>query len=159
MRHVPQRGCLLLLSIGLLTAPIFAAELKGFYGGSGGISPEVYRFVLVEFGVDGTAIVQQNWHEKEPQVWHTHWNQNGEQVTLTFDPIKDGETPKPLLFTFKHGTLTATDWDARALGIGGPPKLTPFGGKNPKPATAAPCVSVNSRDPVSSTCPQWDSRR
>src|ERR1700756_2788406 len=112
MPHIPQRGCFVLLLLGILSiSPFtFAAELKGFYGGSGGISAEVYRFVLVEFATDGTAIVQQNWNQKEPQVWRTHWTQNGEQVTLTFDPIKDGQTPKPLLFTFKHGTLTATDW-------------------------------------------------
>jgi hypothetical protein len=150
----------LLICIFLASTSAFAEKkLKGFYGGSGGITPDVYRLVMVEFAEDGTAIVQQNWHAKDPQVWHTHWTQNGKQVKIVFDPVKNGDTPKPLLLDFKHGTLTPTDWDVTALGVGGPPKLTPFGGKNPKPVTATPCVSMNSRDPSSQNCPTWDSRR
>ena len=154
-----RRLAILMTCIALLTAPLFGEKkLKGFYGGSGGITPDVYRVVMVEFGEDGSAIVQQNWTGKDQQVWHTRWTQNGKQVKIVFDSVKDGETPKPLLFDFKNGTLTATDWDVQTLGIGGPPKLTPFGGKNPRPATAAPCQSINSRDPATNTCPTWDSR-
>src|SRR5215469_485732 len=135
-------------------------KLKGFYAGSGGISPEVHHLVFVEFATDGTAIVQQHWDaKKDPEVWHTHWTQNGKQVKIVFDPVKNGDTPKPLLMDFKNGALTATDWDATALGIGGPPKLTPFGGYNTQPGTATPCVALNSRDPTTQNCTTWDSRR
>lgn len=147
-------ACVILGSVSAVAAP----KLKGFYAGSGGMTPEVHRVVLIEFATDGTAVVQQQWHAKDLQTWRTHWTQDGKQVKIVFDPDKDGTTPKPLLFDFKNGTLTPTDWDAAALGILGPPKLTPFGGKNRQPGTATPCVSINAHDP-SQNCVTWDSRR
>ena len=87
-----------------------------------------------------------------------NWTKEGKQVKIVFDPVKDVQTPKPVLLDFKDGALTATEWDAAALGITGPPKLTPFGGKNPQPGTATPCVSMNPRDPGSQNCSTWDSR-
>ena len=44
----------------LVPVTAHADKLKGFYVGSGGITPNVSRVVLVEFATDGTAIVQQN---------------------------------------------------------------------------------------------------
>jgi len=163
MRFSVRHLCLAVLLAVTMTASglAFAAQkLKGFYAGSGGLSPDVHRLVFIEFATDGTAIVQQQWDaKKDPEIWHTHWTQDGKQVKIVFDPVKDGVTPKPLLLDFKDGTLTATDWDAIALGIGGPPKLTPFGGKNTQPGTATPCVALNSRDPTSQNCTTWDSRK
>src|SRR5215469_11864061 len=90
-----RRLAILMTCVALLTAPLFGEKkLKGFYGGSGGITPDVYRVVMVEFGEDGSAIVQQNWTGKDQQVWHTRWTQNGKQVKIVFDSVKDAETPK-----------------------------------------------------------------
>jgi hypothetical protein len=114
---------------------------------------------MIQFGSDGTAIVNQSWTGKDPQEWHSHWTQDGDQVKIVFDPAKDGKNLKPLLLNFKNGALTATDWDADALGLAGPPKLTPFGGKNPQPGTATSCVSMPSRDPSQQNCPTWSSRQ
>jgi hypothetical protein len=151
----------ILLAASLLISPhaLAAKKLKGFYGGSGGITPDVHRNVLIQFGSDGTAIVDQNWTGRPPQEWHTHWTQDGDKVSITFDLDKEGKRLKPLLLDFKNGALTATDWDADALGLGGPPKLTPFGGKNPQPGTATSCVSMNARDPSSQNCQTWSSRQ
>ena len=75
------------LLVALLVSPLaFAAEkLKGFYSGSGGISEDVHRVVLVQFATDGTAMLQQTWVNKDPQTWHTHWVQKDKVVTMTFD--------------------------------------------------------------------------
>jgi hypothetical protein len=149
----------LALFAAFVCAPLHAAEkLKGFYSGSGGFTAEVHRVLLVQFASDGTAILQQTWDNKPTQTWHAHWAQDGKEVKVTFDPVQGQTTPAPLQMTLNHGTLTATNWDAGTLGPLGPPKLAPFGGKNPQRTTVAPCQSLNSRDP-SADCVTWDSRR
>jgi hypothetical protein len=149
---------MLALSAAFAATPLHAAEkLKGFYSGSGGITAEVHRVLLVEFGADGTAIFQQTWESRPQQTWHAHWARDGKEVTVTFDPITDQTTPTPLKMKLDHGTLTATSWDAAALGPLGPPKLEPFGGKNIQRVTAGTCQSLNSRDP-SAECVTWSSR-
>ena len=149
----------LALIAGFAVPPLHAAEkLKGFYSGSGGFTAEVHRVLLVQFAADGTAILQQTWDNKPTQTWHAHWVQDGKEVKITFDSVKDQPTPTPLELKIDHGTLTATSWDAAALGPLGPPKLAPFGGKNPLRGTVATCQSLNSRDP-SADCVTWDSRR
>ena len=47
----------------VLLVPVSAPadKLKGFYSGSGGVTQEVHRIVMIEFATDGTAIIQQNW--------------------------------------------------------------------------------------------------
>jgi hypothetical protein len=146
------------LTVATLSGSANAAEkLKGFYSGSGGISAEVHRVLLIDFAADGTALLQQHWHEKTPQTWHAHWTQKGKLVQVIYDPIKDQPTPDPLLLTLKHGTLTPTSWDTATLGPLGPPKLAPFGGDNPQVTSVASCQALNSQDP-SKSCITWDSR-
>jgi hypothetical protein len=142
-----------------VSVPLHAAEkLKGFYSGSGGFTAEVHRVLLVQFAADGTVILQQTWDNNKPtQTWHAHWAQDGKEVKITFDSVKDQPTPTPLMMKIDHGTLTATSWDAAALGPLGPPKLAPFGGKNIQRTTVSTCQSLNSRDP-SADCVTWDSR-
>jgi hypothetical protein len=148
----------LALSVTTLSSVAHAADkLNGFYSGSGGFSQDVHRVVLIEFAADGSAIVEQNWHEKDPQIWLTHWKRNKKVVTLTYDAAGDKPTPDPLVFNFKHDTLTATSWDA-TLGVLGPPKLTPFGGKIPQVTSVASCQALNTTDPTKN-CITWDSRR
>ncbi len=143
----------------ILSLPAHAAEqLKGFYSGSGGISEEVHRVLLVEFAADGTAILQQSWQGKDPQTWHAHWTQEKKLVKITFDAVKDKPTPEPLVLNINHGTLIPTSWDVTALGPLGPPNLAPFGGKNIKHASVAACQSLNTQDPTQN-CVTWDSRR
>jgi len=134
-----------------------ADKLKGIYSGSGGLTAEVHRVLMVEFGEDGTAILQQTWQGKDPQVWHARWAKEGNQVTITFDPVKDQPVVKPLVCEMKRGTLTPTSWDTDALGILGPPKLTPFGGKNPQQQSVSTCQSMNVGNP-SQNCTTWNSR-
>jgi len=142
-----------------VSVPLHAAEkLKGFYPGSGGITAEVHRVLLVQFAADGTVILQQTWDNKPTQTWHAHWAQDGKEVKITFDPVKDGTTPTPLAMKIDHGTLTATSWDATALGPLGPPKLAPFSGKNVQKNTVSTCQSLNSRDP-SADCVTWSTRQ
>ena len=142
-----------------VSMPLHATEkLKGFYSGSGGFTAEVHRVLLVQFASDGTVILQQTWDNKPTQTWHAHWAQDGKEVKITFDPAKDQPTPTPLLMKIDHGTLTATSWDATALGPLGPPKLAPFGGKNIQRTTVSTCQSLNSRDP-SADCVTWGTRR
>jgi hypothetical protein len=148
----------LALLLATLSYPVHADKLNGFYSGSGGLSQEVHRVLLVEFAADGTAILQQKWHDKDPQTWHAHWKRDKKQVTLTYDTAGDKPVPEPLVFTFKHGTLTATSWDAPTLGVLGPPKLTTFGGKTPKVTNVASCQALNTTDPTKN-CITWDSRR
>ena len=142
----------------LATSTLQGAEkLKGVYSGSGGLTAEVHRVMMVEFGEDGTAILQQNWTGKDSQVWHARWMQDGKKLTITFDAVKDTPTIAPLLCDLKHGTLVPTSWDAKVLGVMGPPQLTPFGGKNPQQHSVATCQSLNSGNP-SHNCVTWDSR-
>jgi hypothetical protein len=61
------------------------------------------------------------------------------------------------MFNFKRGTLTPTSWDATALGILGPPKLAPFGGKNVQQDSVASCTNLYATTP-GHNCVRWDSR-
>jgi hypothetical protein len=149
----------LLLFVAALSPFAHAAEkLKGFYSGSGGISAEVHRVLLVEFAADGTAILQQKWHNKDPQTWHANWKQDRNKVTITFDPAKHNPVPDPLILNIKHGTLIPASWDVTTLGVLGPPQLTPFGGNIPKVSSVASCQSLNTSDPTRD-CVTWGSNR
>ena len=164
MRTHPVSILLIALLAALFPTPTHAADkLKGFYSGSGGFSADVHRTLLIEFAADGTAILQQKWHEKDPQTWHAHWKKEGKTVTLTYEQAKDAPNPTaplpdPLVFTFKDGKLTATKWDAPTLGVLGPPPLTAFGGKNPQGGSVASCQSLNTLDPTRD-CVTWGSNR
>jgi hypothetical protein len=160
-------AALVLAFVTLSTSAHAAEKLKTFYSGSGGISSEVHRVVVIEFATDGTAILQQKWHGKDAETWHGHWKRDGKNVTLTYDAAhgegpatasSDKPLPEALVFTFKHGTLTATSWDGTTLGPLGPPKLTPFGGKVPQVTSVASCQALNTTDPTQN-CVTWDSRR
>ena len=146
------------LAIVLVAGPANAGKLKGFYTGSGGISQDVHRVVMVQFAEDGTVMVQQNWINREPQVWHAHWTQQGKKVTITFDPKKDSPQVAPLVLNIKHGALVPETWDSGALGPLGPPTLAPFGGKNVLKHSVASCVSLANNDPSLRDCTQWETR-
>jgi hypothetical protein len=154
--HFSSIAALVLLGAMLSPAARADDKLKGFYSGSGGISPEVHRIVLIEFAADGTAILEQKWHGKHAQTWHAHWKREGKNVTLTYDAAKDSPVPDPLVIKIKNGTLVPTSWDVTTLGVLGPPKLTPFGGKNVQVNSVAGCVTLN--DPTHN-CVTWGSGR
>jgi hypothetical protein len=153
----PVRAVLTFALALLVASAAHGDKLKGFYSGSGGLTADVHRVVLIEFAEDGTALVQQNWTGKAPQTWHARWTQRGKQVTLTFDPVKDAPTPTSLALNMKNGSLIPTTWDSAALGPLGPPTLAPFGGKNVKKHSVASCMALNTNDPTQN-CVQWDSR-
>jgi|SRR5580704_2046506 hypothetical protein len=146
----------------LATQALAAGKLKGIYSGSGGIAAEVHRVLFIEFAADGTALLQQKWHDKKAQTWHAHWKQERNKVTLTYEPArdaaKDAPLPDPLIFNIKGNTLVATSWDTPTLGVLGPPQLTPFGGKNPQVNSVAACQSMNTLDP-SRDCVTWGSNQ
>jgi hypothetical protein len=153
-----KRLIILSAAMFFIVSALHAAEkLKGVYSGSGGLTAEVHRVLMVEFADDGTAILQQSWAGKDPQIWHARWAQEGKQVRIAFDPVKDQPAVEPLICDMKHGTLVPTSWDAKALGVLGPPQLTPFGGKNVKQHSVASCQSLNSVNPTHN-CTMWDSR-
>jgi hypothetical protein len=151
-------AALLLLGATVSPAVHAADKLKGFYAGSGGFSSEVHRTLVLELAADGSAILQQKWHDKDPQTWHAHWKFEKRQVTLTFDPARHNPVPDPLVLNVKSGNLIAVSWDQNALGILGPPQLSPFGGKNPKAGSVAACQSLNTLDPTRD-CVTWGSNR
>jgi hypothetical protein len=156
MRVNPSVAALVFL---IALAPFASADkVKGFYGGSGGLSPEDHRVVFIEFAADGTAIVQQTRHEKDTQTWHARWKKSRNSLTLTYDPAKDAPTPQPLVFSFKSGALIPTAWDASTLGVLGPPKLTPFGGRNAQAGSVSACQSLNTLDPTRD-CVTWGTNR
>jgi hypothetical protein len=156
--HLSSIATVILLCA-ILSPPAHAADkLKGFYSGSGGLSAEVHRVLLIEFAADGTAILQQKWHDKDPQTWHASWKQERNKVTITFDPARHNPVPDPLVLNIKNGTLVPASWDINALGVLGPPPLTPFGGKNSKTASVAACQSLNTLDPTRD-CVTWSSNR
>ena len=149
---------LLSFSLFLCQTTLSSSEtLKGVYSGSGGLSADVHRVIMVEFAEDGSALVQQNWVGKDPQVWHARWTQEGKQVTVNFDAAGKGSPQKPLVMEVKRNVLTATSWDANVLGVMGPPKMAPFGGKNVKQHSVMTCQAINSAGPAGQ-CATWDSR-
>jgi hypothetical protein len=159
MRTHPSSIAALVLLGAILSPAAHAAEkLKGFYAGSGGIAAEVHRVLIVEFAADGSVILQQKWHDKDPQTWHANWKQQRNTVTITYDPTKHNPVPQPLVLNIKNGTLIPTSWDALTLGPLGPPQLTPFGGKNEKAGSVAACQALNTMDPTG-TCVTWGSNR
>src|SRR5271170_7699799 len=116
MRTHPSAIAALVLLGTILATPGHAADkLKGFYSGSGGISAEVHRVLIIEFAADGTAILQQKWHDKDPQTWHAHWTQEKKKVTITFDPARHSPVPDPLVLTVKGDTLIPATWDTTTL--------------------------------------------
>ncbi len=146
------------VAVVLSASPLYgASKLKGFYSGSGGISQEVHRVLLVEFGEDGSVVLQQTWTDKDPQVWHARWTQDKDKVSIVFEPIKDQPAIEPLICNLKHDVLVPVSWDAKALGVLGPPKLAPFGGKNIKQHSVLTCQSLNTANPAQH-CVTWDSR-
>lgn len=149
---------LILFAVALSPFAYAAKKLNGFYSGSGGISADVHRVLLVEFADDGTVILQQKWHNKDPQTWHANWKQEKNKVTITYDPTKHKPVPDPLILNIKHGTLIPTSWDTTTLGVLGPPQLTPFGGHVPKVTSVASCQSLNTVDPTRD-CVTWGSNR
>lgn len=155
-KRVWSQGLVVLTAMFLVSGSARADKLKGFYVGNGGITQELSRVVLVEFATDGTAVVQQNWVGKDPQTWHAHWTKDGNTVTVKFDPVKDQAAMEALVMTFKHGTLTPTSWDP-VMGVLGPPKLTPFGGKNVQATSVQSCRSLASTS-GGGKCVLWDSR-
>jgi hypothetical protein len=140
----------------LFTTDTHAAKLKNFYMGSGGYSATVHRVVLLELAKDGTAVLQQNWHEKQPETWHVHWALSGKTLTLTFDPVEGKATPTPATFNLKNNTLIPVKWDSQHLGLLGPPTLMPFSGKNTPPGSVSGCEMLDYKQPTG--CIQWDSR-
>jgi hypothetical protein len=146
------------LAVLLVAAPAHAGKLKGFYTGSGGFSQVVHRVVMVQFAEDGTVMVQQNWINREPQIWHAHWTQQGKKVTIIFDPKKELPQVAPLVLKIKHGSLVPETWDAAVLGPLGPPTLAPFGGKNVLKHSVASCVNLVTNDPSLRDCVQWETR-
>jgi len=155
---MPRIARLTAVALLLAATPLFAAKLDGIYSGSGGLTPELHRVVLIVFADDGTALIQQKYDNRpSPEVWHTRWVKQDDNVTLTFDPVANHPTPKPAKFTFKRNTLTPTTWDGDALGVLGPPQLRPFGGHLPHRATVNGCISINPNDPAQN-CVTWDSK-
>lgn len=134
----------------------YAAKLKNFYMGSGGYSAEVHRVVLLTLAKDNTAVLQQNWQGKDPEVWHVHWSFDGTTLSLTFDPVDGKPTPSPATFTLKNNQLTAVKWDTQYLGILGPPSLMPFAKKKQAPGSVSGCQMLDYSQPTG--CTQWDSR-
>jgi len=157
MRPRVLTAFLILILIFSQTPLSFAETLKGIYSGSGGMSADVHRVIMVEFAEDGSALVQQNWVGKDPQVWHARWTQEGKQVTITFDTSAKGSPQKPLVMEVKRNVLTPTSWDTATLGVMGHPKMTPFGGKNVKQHSVMTCQAINSAGPAGQ-CATWDSR-
>lgn len=157
MRVNHSIAALILLGI-TLSPSAHAAKVKGFYAGSGGGAHEEHRTVFIEFAADGTAIVQQTLQDKETQTWHARWKKSRNSITLTYDAAKDAPIPAPLIFSFKSGALIPTSWDASTLGVLGPPKLTPFGGRNAQAGSVSACQSLNTLDPRRD-CVTWGSNR
>jgi hypothetical protein len=73
----PLRAAFSFALVLLVASAARADKLKGIYTGSGGMTEDVHRVVLIQFAEDGTALVQQNWTGKAPQTWHAHWIQRG----------------------------------------------------------------------------------
>lgn len=147
---------LLLIALLLSFAPAHADKLKNFYMGSGGYSAEVHRVVLLELAKDGTAVLQQNWHGKDPEVWHVHWTRDGKSLSLNFDPVDGRPTPLPATFTLKNNSLIPVKWDSQFLGVLGPPTLMRFNSGNKAPGSVSGCKMVDFNQPTG--CVQWDSR-
>jgi hypothetical protein len=139
-----------------LTSFGHADKLKSFYIGSGGYSAEVHRVLLLELAKDGTAVLQQNWHEREPESWHVHWTLNGKELVLTFDTVEGKPTPAPATFNLKKNSLVPVRWDSQYLGVLGPPTLMPFGGKTQSQGSLSGCKMLDYSQPTG--CVQWDSR-
>jgi hypothetical protein len=68
--RLPFRTAFTFALVLLVSSAAHADKLKGIYTGSGGMSEDVHRVVLIEFAEDGTALVQQNWVGRSPQAWH-----------------------------------------------------------------------------------------
>jgi hypothetical protein len=65
-----------------------AEKLNGFYSGSGGISADVHRVLLIEFAADGSAIPSAEVaHNRSPNLAR-QLEQERNKVTITFDPTK-----------------------------------------------------------------------
>ena len=84
----------LALLLAALSSVAHADKLNGFYSGSGGLSQTVHRVLLIEFAADGTAILQQKWHDKDAQTWHAHWKRNKKTVTITYDANDELNWPR-----------------------------------------------------------------
>lgn len=125
MRVNRSIAALFLLGATLAPSARAAEKLKGFYSGSGGISAEVHRVLIIEFAADGTAILQQKWHDKDPQTWHARWKQQNKKVTLIYYTAKESKDSKDAPCPNRSSSTSST---ARSL---------PSHGTRPRSATLA----------------------
>ena len=154
--RISRSTYVLLFAMILSAASGYADKLKNFYMGSGGYSAEVHRVVLLELAKDGTALLQQNWHDKDPETWHVHWTLDKKSLVLNFDPVEGKPTPAPASFTLKNNSLVPVKWDSQFLGILGPPTLMPFNSGNQAQGSLSGCKMLDYTQPTG--CVQWDSR-
>src|SRR5258708_30283945 len=92
-----------LILLGLvLSSPAHADKLKGIYARSGGFSQDVSRTVFIEFGANVTALLQQQWHNKDPQTWHACWKQEKKKITLQRSERHPAPPPAHLRLQARH---------------------------------------------------------
>src|SRR5262249_2371065 len=154
--RILRSACLASTLVFSLAVSVYADKLKNFYMGSGGYSAEVHRVILLTLAKDGTAVLQQNWNGKDPEVWHVHWTRDGKSLMLNFDTVSGNPTPAPASFTMKNNSLVPVKWDSQFLGLLGPPTLMPFSSKSKAPGSVSGCQMLDYSQPTG--CVQWDSR-
>jgi hypothetical protein len=123
---LPGSAC----EIGILPVrpPVLAApeqrSAAGTYHGQAPAADAAKRVFTLTLDQDGSATLTTVYIAKGRSTEHGHWQQNGEEVVLTFDSIGSNRPPEPITFRYHHHTLHPTQWDRSEWGQTGPPVLS-----------------------------------
>jgi hypothetical protein len=99
------------------------ADLPGLYQGNAPPSDPARRSFTLDLSADGSAAWTTRYIGKGDVVEHGMWTRQGNQVTLTLDPMGPNRPPAPIVFRRRGHTLDPVHWDASEWGRMGPPVL------------------------------------
>jgi hypothetical protein len=111
------------LHLAVLAAPD-QRSAAGTYHGHAPAADAAKRVFTLSLDPDGSATLTTVYIAKGRSTEHGRWQQNGEEVVLTFDPIGSHRPPEPITFRYHHHTLHPTQWDRSEWGQAGPPVLS-----------------------------------
>ena len=111
------------LHLAVLAAPD-QRSAAGTYHGHAPAADAAKRVFTLSLDPDGSATLTTVYIAKGRSTEHGRWQQNGEEVVLTFDPIGSHRAPEPITFRYHHHTLHPTQWDRSEWGQAGPPVLS-----------------------------------
>jgi hypothetical protein len=82
-----------------------------------------HHTMTLSLGKDGSATLTESPDAVSETTRFAHWSYADGQITLRFDPLPNGTTPAPEVYSVNHHELTPVVWDHQLWKNLPPPKL------------------------------------